>query len=138
MRNALDRFLGNRCTSSAGEMRPSREGPSKMPPTISPTTRACPSLVASHAQAIVVSRTTEIWMRSRFIKAFHWGCLPVHECRPSWSASQRPLPPSPLSCVPRQANAGPHQESRQGSIDGAAQLPQHLAQKTGGKGSIAV
>src|SRR5579872_157288 len=46
-------------------MRPNTEGPSKMPPMISPITRACPSRSASQPQPSVASMMTAIWSRSR-------------------------------------------------------------------------
>src|SRR5579884_1119974 len=56
-----------RCRSM-GEMRPRTEGPSRIPPIISPMTRACPSLRASHPQTSVTARMTDICTRSRVIR----------------------------------------------------------------------
>jgi hypothetical protein len=57
--------LGNRTSAACGASRPKTEGPSRIPPTISPMTRDWPALRASQPQVRVTSITAAISTKSR-------------------------------------------------------------------------
>src|SRR6185437_5231816 len=82
---------GNNTLEELGDMRPNTEGPSRIPPMISPMTRAWPNFSASHPQKSVVSRMTDI-CRSRSVTVIYtheqWPKLFGFYC----SASHRYLP----------------------------------------------
>src|SRR5487761_1369944 len=68
MSKALKDEGGNNVADQRGVNRPNTDGPIRIPPMISPMTRACPSLRASHPQKTVTSRTTVIWTSKRVIE----------------------------------------------------------------------
>ena len=62
-KTAKDDF-GKRALETFGANHPKSEGPSRIPPTISPTTRGCPTLRASQPPASVASMITDIPIKS--------------------------------------------------------------------------
>ena len=58
-------LTGNSSAERWGAKRPKADGPTRMPPMISPITRAWPTLSASQPQATVISNTIAIWVNNR-------------------------------------------------------------------------
>src|SRR5579859_2669838 len=63
--NGPKELVGNSVAETWGARRPKTDGPMRMPPIISPITRAWPTLSASQPQLTVINRTMAIWVRSK-------------------------------------------------------------------------
>jgi hypothetical protein len=59
-------FVGKSASMVPGEIRPSSDGPSRMPAIISPTTSGWPTNLTATATRRTVPRITAIWRNSSF------------------------------------------------------------------------
>src|SRR5882672_2332656 len=74
--NGPNELTGKSLAERWGANRPKTDGPMRMPPIISPITRAWPTLSASQPQLTVINRMMAIWV-SRRDMVFSLSLLPV-------------------------------------------------------------